>query len=228
MRTRFFGSMVGRLMLFALASAGVALGQTAVPIIAQPLVPDSAAPAGAGFILTVNGTGFASGSIVTWNGSALATTFVSQSQLKAAVLSSDIAKPGVASVSVVNPSRSSRSNVVFFEVTPASVTMEFAAAINPATYPGIYPSPVIAGDFNGDGKLDLTVGNLVSNNISILLGNGDATFQTPVDYGRGSGPWELAVGDFNGDGKLISSQRIHPATLSACCWEMAMGPFNRR
>ena len=52
-----------------------------VPLISQPLVPDAVPPGGAGFTLTVNGTGFVSGSVVNWNGSARATTFVSNSQL---------------------------------------------------------------------------------------------------------------------------------------------------
>ena len=33
------------------------------------------------------------------------------------------------------------------------------------------------GDFNGDGKLDLAVANYGSNTVSVLLGNGDGTFQ---------------------------------------------------
>src|SRR6516165_5134261 len=56
-----------------------------VPYVSQPLVPDAAAPGGPGFTLTVKGTGFVSGSVVNWNGSALATTFVSGLQLTAAV-----------------------------------------------------------------------------------------------------------------------------------------------
>ena len=40
-----------------------------VPLINQPLVPDAVAPGGAGFTLTVNGTGFIPRSVVNWNGS---------------------------------------------------------------------------------------------------------------------------------------------------------------
>src|SRR5207247_7168874 len=75
-----------------------------VPLISQPLVPDAVAPGGAGFTLTVNGTGFVSGSVVNWNGSARATTFVSNSQLTATILASDIATASTASVTVINPS----------------------------------------------------------------------------------------------------------------------------
>jgi hypothetical protein len=67
------------------AWSGIAQAENPVPLINQPLVPDTAAPGGSGFTLTVNGTGFVSGSLVNWNGSTLATTFVSGSQLTASV-----------------------------------------------------------------------------------------------------------------------------------------------
>src|ERR1022692_1416909 len=56
---------------------------------------------------------------------------------------------------------------------------------------------VVAGDFNHDGKLDIAV---IGDYLSVLLGNGDGTFQHPVNY-TGLGGW-IAVGDFNGDGNL--------------------------
>jgi hypothetical protein len=52
-----------------------------VTLIKQPLIPDAVAPGGAGFTLTVDSTGFVSGSVVNWNGSARSSTFVSNSQL---------------------------------------------------------------------------------------------------------------------------------------------------
>src|SRR5205823_1071084 len=89
-----------------------------VPLINQPLVPDAIAPGGAGFTLTVNGTGFVSGSVVNWNGSARATTFVSNSQLTGNILASDIATASTASITVVNPTPGGgRSNAVFFPIT---------------------------------------------------------------------------------------------------------------
>jgi hypothetical protein len=60
---------------------------------------------------------------------------------------------------------------------------------------------VAVGDFDGDGKSDLAVANQSSNNVSILVGNGNGTFAPAVSYGAGSGPQSVAVGDFNGDGK---------------------------
>ena len=56
-------------------------------------------------------------------------------------------------------------------------------------------------DLNGDGKLDIVLENSGSNTISVLLGNGDGTFQPKVDYATGTQPWSMDVGDVNGDGK---------------------------
>src|SRR5215467_199830 len=89
--------------LLFLLTDGTAWAQNPVPLISQPLVPDVVEPAGPGFTLTVNGTGFVPGSVVRWNGSARATTFVSGSRLKAIILAADIVKPITARVTVVNP-----------------------------------------------------------------------------------------------------------------------------
>jgi uncharacterized protein (UPF0548 family) len=66
---------------------------------------------------------------------------------------------------------------------------------------GSLPQSVAIGDFNGDGKADLGVVNRLGNNASILLGNGDGTFQAAVNYATGTAPSSLAVGDFNRDGR---------------------------
>src|SRR5215467_7993313 len=66
---------------------------------------------------------------------------------------------------------------------------------------GRAPESVAVGDFNGDGTPDLAVANIGSNNVSVLLGNGDGSFQAAQDFGAGIWPISVAVGDFNGDGK---------------------------
>jgi hypothetical protein len=169
-----------------------------VPLINQPLWPDAIRLGSAGLTLTVSGTGFVPGSVVMWNGSARATTFVSRSQLKAAIPSTDIAKTGTARVTVVNPNPVSASNVAFLEVTrPTSWVALGTSYVRAASN----PVAVVAGDFNKDGKLDLAVANGGSNNVSVLLGNGDGTFKAELNSSV-LGPGSLAVGDFNGDGKL--------------------------
>ena len=77
-----------------------------------------------------------------------------------------------------------------------------------ATSSGIQPYSVAVGDFNGDGKPDLVVSNYSNTGfpfeagatVSVLLGNGDGSFQPPVEYAAGSGPLAVAVADVNADG----------------------------
>ena len=93
----------------------------------------------------------------------------------------------------------------------------FQAVVNYGVGSG--PSSVAVGDFNGDGKPDLAVadGNLFTVSVlSVLLGNGDGTFQAAVNYGVGSGPISVAVGDFNGDGKpdlAVANQGSNNVTI---------------
>lgn len=67
----------------------------------------------------------------------------------------------------------------------------------------IQPYTIANRDLNGDGKLDLITANLSSNNLNVLLGNGDGTFGTPTALATGmrTNPNGLAIGDFNNDGK---------------------------
>jgi len=175
-----------------------------VPLINQPLSPDAAVPGGAAFTLTVSGNGFVSGSVVHWNGSARATNFVSNSMLTASILATDIASLNTASLTVVNPAPGcGTSNVAYFEITKPT---SWVALISPGVLPSDGVS-VAVGDFNGDGKLDLAVANISLGNpgpisVSVLLGNGDGTFQPAVNYSAGSYPSSVTVADFNGDGKL--------------------------
>src|ERR1700687_5197069 len=53
----------------------------------------------------------------------------------------------------------------------------------------------------GISSLDVAVANANSTNVSVLLGNGDGTFQARRNFAAGNGPLSVAVGDFNGDGR---------------------------
>jgi hypothetical protein len=67
---------------------------------------------------------------------------------------------------------------------------------------GLDPSGIVAGDFTGDGHLDLAAANSGSSDVSVLLGNGNGTFQPQVTYAVGAAPSALVAGDFTGNGRL--------------------------
>ena len=78
------------------------------PVVSHPtptltgLNPSSTAAGGPAFTLTVNGTNFIRGSVVRWNGANRTTTYVSGTQLTAAIPAADIAAAGMASITVYN------------------------------------------------------------------------------------------------------------------------------
>src|SRR5438067_2455744 len=67
------------------------------------------------------------------------------------------------------------------------------------------PESIAIRDFNGDGKMDLAFANddAPDAKVTVMLGNGDGTFQAAQRFSVGAAESEsLAAGDFNGDGKL--------------------------
>jgi hypothetical protein len=88
---------------------------TAMGPVITSLSPSSAAAGGSAFTLTVNGTGFATGAVVKWNGNARTTAFVSATKVTAAILEGDIASAGTFPVTVT--SGGATSNAVSFTVT---------------------------------------------------------------------------------------------------------------
>jgi hypothetical protein len=58
---------------------------------------------------------------------------------------------------------------------------------------------IAAGDFNGDRSIDLAVSSRGTRRLSVLLGNGNGTFQAPRIFGLARAPGNLLVRDFRGD-----------------------------
>src|SRR5262249_45616541 len=66
------------------------------------------------------------------------------------------------------------------------------------------PFTTAVGDVNGDGKLDVVTANFNSGTMSVLIGNGNGTFNTGfvMTFTMGTNPWGIALADLNRDGKL--------------------------
>lgn len=64
---------------------------------------------------------------------------------------------------------------------------------------GVNPTNFAIADFNNDSKADVAVTNQVSNDVSILLGNGNGTFGAQSLIAVGSGPYSIVAGKFNAD-----------------------------
>ncbi len=84
------------------------------------LMPTSAIASGPAFTLTATGTNFTPQSVVLWNGSPRATSFMSTTQLTAQIAATDIAAPGAVPVSVSDPVNGA-SNSVPFTIQPETL-----------------------------------------------------------------------------------------------------------
>jgi hypothetical protein len=89
-------------------------------------------------------------------------------------------------------------------VSPGNGDGTFQSPIDTRGLPNGDHDALAVGDLNGDGNLDVVVttrGFGDPNFVSVLLGNGDGTFQAPVNYPLDMLPTSVAVADFKGDGR---------------------------
>ena len=117
---------------------------------------------------------------------------------------------GAVSYSVA-PAAAPRSGTITIGDRTFTVQQEFEPCATPSFrvargFPlASFPNDLAAGDFNGDGRLDLVVLNNFSAIVSVLAGDGMGGFGAPADVVLGGTtpitPRAVAVGDFNGDGR---------------------------
>ncbi len=118
-------------------------------------------------------------------------------------------------------------SVLLNTTAPGATTASFAPQQTFAV--GIAPSTAVVGDFNGDGKPDLAVTNILSDTVSVLLnrtpaGATIASFAPQLPFVTGSYAQSVAVGDFNGDGKPdLAIANYHSNTISVLLNTTAAG-----
>ncbi|HEY6194567.1 MAG TPA: FG-GAP-like repeat-containing protein [Candidatus Eisenbacteria bacterium] len=106
---------------------------------------------------------------------------------------------GIADLAVCNNGASSVS-VLLGQGSPGAPDGTFAPTLTVTTSSG--PNAVTVGDWDHNGIPDMVVVNNNASNVStVLLGNGDGTFEPGQTYAAGgSSPTSLAVNDYNEDG----------------------------
>ena len=180
-----------------------------VPHVGGPTFPQSVAPGGPDFTLTVYGANFIPASTVNWNRQPRATTFVSAHELQATILASDIAVPtaGMITVTTTSPKGPITSSTYFqVEVHDARSTMGSTTEV---TYTNLGAFYNFAADFtnnNAVGPVGIMGGTGTSDILGTLINNGKGVFHLGAPITKKGYPYAAvysnALGDFNGDGNL--------------------------
>jgi hypothetical protein len=153
-----------------------------VPVLTS-VSPATAVAGGAGFTLTVTGTGFIQGAQVQWAGADRATDFVGATQLSAAILASDVAQVGSFNVTVRNPAPTvGPSNALQFAVTSVPPPPPIGVSVLPAT-----ADVEVGKTVQFTASVTGTANSAVNWSVSGVAG-GNSTFGTITDKGEYAAP----------------------------------------
>jgi hypothetical protein len=162
------------------------------PTIAS-ITPASAVNSG-GTVLSIKGSQFHSGAVVTVAGLVCPTISATDGQITC-TLPAKAATCGRVAVTVTNPDNRSATDSSSFSYRTSKIG--FGNLIN---LPNASSNSriVAAADWNGDGKIDIANSNFGVSTVSVRLGNGDGTFGAVSTLSLPSAPGEIAVADRNG------------------------------
>jgi len=147
-------------------------------------IPSMASVGSEPFTLTVNGTGFSSGAVINWNGTPLATTFISVTQVTGAVPANLVASPGIVIITVVTPAGTTggAAFVVGSQAQPSPVSDTPASGVgaaqsftfqfsDPAGYQSLGVVNVLINDFL-DGRSACYLAYVLPSNTLVLVDDG--------------------------------------------------------
>jgi hypothetical protein len=205
-------------------------GGTGNPVPSLGSLSQTSAVEGAGsFVLTVNGTGFISSSVVQWNSTPLTTTFVSSTQLKATVPASDLAEEGSDNITVFNPAPGGGTSAASaFTITDAALT---ASGVAISATEGLSFSGQVATFTDANPAAPLTDFTTGSGGATINWGNGSTSAGTVSQPGgvgtqfdvtgshtysdQGSYTVTVTIADLGGSSKSVTATAtIADATLT--------------
>ena len=133
----------------------------------------------------------------------LSTASYAVSGLGASLVATDFNGDGVPDLALTQNDASGQGNVVIF-LGKGDGTLLPPTKIPAGTGFAFY---LVAGDFNGDGFMDLAVSNESNSvggagTVAVLLGQGNGTFSPFTSYTVGNFPGTVVAADFDNDGKL--------------------------
>ena len=197
-------------------------GGTFGPEIRSPLIGASPRPL---VVIDVNGDGkpdlavsnqFGGVSIALGNGDGTfrpSTTFpISGGFFANGIAAADLNRDGRVDLIATNP-----GGPELFQGSTVSVLLGRGdGTFGPATdfAVGTTPQGVVATDVNGDGNIDVVVGNVFGQGVSVLLGQGDGTFLPKTDYSTEAFPGVLVAADLDNDSDVDVAVCAAPAGVS--------------
>ena len=162
------------------------------------LSPSSITFGSPAFTLTVSGNNFVAPSSVQWNGIPRTTTFVSSTQLTAAIPASDVAALGTANVSVSNPAPGGGASSQVFSVTGFTPTISSISPAVPTASSSDQTLSVSGTNFQSGLTVSVTFpsgGSTVLSG-SQILGVTSTSFQLLITL-NGGGTWSIRVNNPN-------------------------------
>lgn len=203
-----------------------------VPVLTS-INPGNVTEGSSAFSLTVNGSDFAPGAIVRVNGSDRLTTYISATELSAAITAADVATAGTADITVFNPAPgggTSATQTLTIDAVVSGNPVPVLASINPSTVTegsSAFSLTVTGSDFVPGAVVRLDGGDRITTFVSAnelsaaitaadvaVAGTADITVFNPTPGGGTSAAQTLTVDQLPAGNPVPTVTSVTPATAS--------------